>query len=215
MRRSTIVFVLLFVVAAGVYYFLSNREEPADITLTLEPEDVVTYLFSADEGVPAGIRIESKDGAMVEVARDADNAWALIQPFEAAANSGSVEAAASQITTMRVLDTLPDVDLDVVGLKNPEYELTVKFAGVERNVSIGVITPTGTGYYALNQDGEVVIVSASAVDGLLNLLNNPPYLETPTPSPTATETPLPTPTPEPFDVTQGTPATPATAAPQP
>lgn len=215
MRRSTIVFVLLFVVAAGVYYFLSNREEPADITLTLEPEDVVTYLFSADEGVPAGIRIESKDGAMVEVARDADNAWALIQPFEAAANSGSVEAAASQITTMRVLDTLPDVDLDVVGLKNPEYELTVKFAGVERNVSIGVITPTGTGYYALNQDGEVVIVSASAVDGLLNLLNNPPYLETPTPSPTATETPLPTPTPEPFDVTQGAPATPATAAPQP
>lgn len=203
MRRSTIYFVLLFVAAAGIYYFLNNREEPADITLTLEPEDVVTYLFSADEGVPAVIRIEAKDGAVVEVARDADNAWALIQPFEAGANSGSVEAAASQITTMRVLDTLPVVDLDVVGLKDPEYELVVKFTEVERNVSIGVITPTGNGYYVLNQDGEVVIVSASAVDGLLNLLNNPPYLETPTPSPTATETSLPTATPE---AATGTPA---------
>lgn len=203
MRRSTIVFVLLFIAAAVVYYFINNREEPADISLTLEPEDVVAYLFSADEGVPSGIRVEAKDGAVVEVARDADNAWALIQPFEAAANSGSVEAAASQITTMRVLDTLPGVDLDVVGLKDPEYELTVKFTDVERNASIGVITPTGNGYYVLNQDGEVVIVSASAVDGLLNLLTNPPYLETPTPSPTPTETPLPTATPE---TATGTPA---------
>jgi len=192
---------------AGVYYYLNNREAPADIALTLQPEETVTYLFSADEGVPSSIRIESREGAIVEVERGADGAWALKQPIEAAANSGSVEAAASQVTTMRVLDTLPDVDLDVVGLKNPEYELTVTFADGERNVSIGVITPTGNGYYALNQDGEVVIVSVSAVDGLLNLLHNPPYLETPTPSPTATETPLPTSTPVPV------PATPATATP--
>lgn len=207
MRRSTIIFVLLFVIVAGVYYYLNNREEPADITITLEPQDEITYLFNADVGVPTGIRIESKDGAIVEVERSADNTWALIEPFEAAANSGSVEAAASQITTMRVLDTLPDIDLDVVGLETPEYELTVTFGDVERNVSIGVITPTGNGYYMLNEDGDVVIVLAGAVDGLLNLFANPPYLETLTPSPTATETPLPTATPEP-----ATPA-PATASP--
>lgn len=212
MRRSTMIFVLLFVIAAGAYYFINNREEPADITITLEPEDEITYLFSPDEGVPTGIRIESKDGAVVEVERGADGAWTLKQPFEAAANSGSVEAAASQITTMRVLDTLPDVDLDVVGLEAPEYELTVTFGDVERIVSIGVITPTGAGYYALNENGDVVIVSAGAVDGLLNLFENPPYLETLTPSPTATETPLPTATPEPFAATPGGPATTTPAA---
>ena len=209
MRRSTIIFVLLFVIVAGVYYYLNNRDESADIAITLEPEEEITYLFSADVGVPTGIRIESKDGAVVELERGADGAWSVNEPFEGAANSGSVEAAASQITTMRVLDTLPDIDLDVVGLDPPEYELTVTFGDVERIVSIGVITPTGNGYYMLNEDGDVVIVSAGAVDGLLSLLANPPYLETLTPSPTATETPLPTGTPEP-----ATP-TPATASPQP
>ena len=209
MRRSTIIFVLLFVIVAGVYYYLNNRDESADIAITLEPEEEITYLFSADVGVPTGIRIESKDGAVVELERGADSAWSVNEPFEGAANSGSVEAAASQITTMRVLDTLPDIDLDVVGLDPPEYELTVTFGDVERIVSIGVITPTGNGYYMHNENGDVVIVSAGAVDGLLSLLANPPYLETLTPSPTATETPLPTGTPEP-----ATP-TPATASPQP
>lgn len=191
MRRSTLIFLLLFVALAGVYYYLNNREAPAEIEVTFEPEDVVTYLFSAEDGVPTSIRLESKDGTVVEVARNAENAWVLTQPIEAAANQGSVEAAASQVTTMRILDTLPDIELDVVGLDDPEYELKVTFEEVERTVSIGVITPTGNGYYVLDANGEVVIVTAAAVDGLLNLLSNPPYLETPTPSPTATETRIP------------------------
>ena len=206
MRRSTVIFLVLFVALAGVYYYLNNREAPADIEVTFEPEDAVTYLFSADDGVPTGIRIESKEGAVVEVARNADNAWALLEPFEAAANQGSVEAAVSQVTTMRILDRLPDLELDVVGLDDPEYFLRVTFEEVERTVSIGVITPTGNGYYVLDASGEVVIVTASAVDGLLNLLSNPPYLETPSPSPTATETRIP-------ESTEPAPATPATPTP--
>lgn len=204
MRRSTVIFILLFAVLAGVYYYLNNRETPAEIEITFEPEDVVSYLFSADDGVPTSIRIQSKDGSIVEAARDADNAWVLKQPIEAAADQGSVEAAASQVTTMRILDTLSEIDLSVVGLDDPEYELTVKFDGVERNVSIGVITPTGNGYYVLDADGRVVIVTVSAVDGLLNLFTNPPYLETPIPSPTATETPIPA-SPAPVSATPATP----------
>lgn len=209
MRRSTIVYLLLLLVAAGAYYFLNNREEPADITVTFEPEDVVTYLFNAEDGVPTGIRIEAKTGEVVEVVKNAEGAWELIQPLEAAADSGSVEAAASQITTLRIEDTIPDLDLDIVGLNDPEYILTVTFGGVERKAEIGVITPTETEYYALSPQGDVVIVDKFSVDSLLTLLTNPPYLETPTPSPTATETPLPTSTPE-----AGTP-TPATFTPQP
>jgi hypothetical protein len=208
MRRSTVIFILLFAVLAGVYYYLNNRETPAEIEITFEPEDVLSYLFSADDGIPTSIRIESKDGSIVEAARDADNAWVLKQPIEAAADQGSVEAAASQVTTMRILDTLSEIDLSVVGLDDPEYKLTVKFDGVERNVTIGVITPTGNGYYVLDADGRVVIVTVSAVDGLLNLFTNPPYLETPIPSPTATETPIPA-SPAPGS------ATPATTTPQP
>ena len=63
---------------------------------------------------------------------------------------------------------------------------------MERKAQVGVITPTDSGYYVLNTAGEVVVVSKSSIDSLLELLKNPPYLETLTPSPTAvTETPLP------------------------
>jgi hypothetical protein len=198
MRRSTTIYILLLAILAGVYYYLNNREEPADIAITLEPEAVVSYLFSGEDGVPTSIRIESNSRETVEVTRDADNAWVLKLPLEASADQGSAEAAASQVSTMRILDSISDIDLAVVGLDDPEYSLTIQFtSGVERTAQIGVINPTESGYYVLDADGEVVLVARSAVDSLLNLLTNPPYLETPTPSPTATETPLPSSTPEP------------------
>jgi len=192
MRQSTVIYLVLFLLVIGAYYYLNNREEPADIALTLEPTTEVTYLFTAEDGLPTSIRIESKSGDTVEVARNAENAWALILPREATADQASAEAAASQVTTMQILDRLPDIDPEIVGLTDPEYNIFVRFtSGVERNVKIGVITPTESGYYVQNTDGETVIVSKSSVDALLGLLNNPPYLETPTPSPIAlTETPI-------------------------
>jgi len=216
MRRSTFVYFLLFLAALGAYYIISNREEPADIEITLEPEEVILYLFNASDGIPTGIRIESEAGGIVEVARNATNAWVLKLPLEASADQGLSEAAASQVTTMRILDTLPDVNLEVVGLNVPEYTLTIQFSDVERIVQIGVITPTGSGYYVLAPNGDVVIVSVSAVDAVLNLLTNPPYLETPTPSATPSQTPTATETftPLPPSTETGT-GTPATATPQP
>jgi hypothetical protein len=182
MRRSTVIYLLLFVVLAGTYYYLNNREQPADISLTVEPSAEVSYLFTAEDGLPTSIHIESKTGDTVEVARDADNAWVMTQPIEAKADQASAEAAASQVTTMQIVDTIPDVDPDIVGLTDPEYTLTIEFtSGVERKAEIGVITPTESGYYIRNANGDIVIVSRSSVDALLGLLTNPPYLETPIP----------------------------------
>ena len=199
MRRSTIIFLLLFVIAAGAYYILNNRKqaEPVDVQVTSEPTSEVAFLFDATDGVPTSIRIESKAGEVVEVARNTENVWALILPIEASADQGMAEAAASQVTTMLVQDQIPNVDLEVVGLKSPEYVLTIKFtSGTERKVEVGVITPSEGGYYVRNEAGEILIVSRDSVDSLLGMLTNPPYAATPTPSPVATETPLPSPTPE-------------------
>lgn len=188
-RTSTVVYVVLLLGLVGAYLYLRNREQPADIELTAEPELQVSYLFTEEAGTPTSIRLEGRSGETVEMARDAEGAWALTEPIEAKANQGSAEAAASQITTMRVLDTVPDVDLDIVGLEDPEYVLTIGFTGGgERTVAVGVMTPTESGYYVRDTDGKVIIVSRSAIDALLGLLDNPPYLETPTAS-TATATP--------------------------
>jgi hypothetical protein len=199
MRRSTVVYLLLLLVLAGVYYYLNNRGQPADITVTLEPGSQVSYLFTAEDGSPTSIRIEAKTGERVEVARGADGAWALVEPIEAKADQAAAEAAASQVATVRVLDSVPDVDPEIVGLSIPEYTLTVGFtSGVERKAEIGVITPTESGYYVRNADGEIVIVSKSSLDSLLGLLINPPYLETPLPStPEAGTTPVEATTPTP------------------
>lgn len=208
MRRSTVIYLLLFLVLAGTYYYLDNREQPADISLTIEPSAEVSYLFMAEDGLPTSIHIESKSGDTVEVARDAEDAWVMTQPVEAKADQASAEAAASQVATMQIVDTVPDVDPDIVGLTDPEYTLTIQFtSGVERKAEIGVITPTESGYYVRNANGDIVIISRSSVDALLGLLTNPPYLETPTPGPIPlTETPIP-PTPEA--------ATPSNATPTP
>lgn len=197
-RRSTIVYLVLLLALVGVYVYLNNRAEPAadtELTATIEPTAEVSYLFPAEAGTPSSIRMEAKSGEIVEIARDAENAWVLIQPIEAKADQGMAEAAASQVTTTRILDRIPDIDPQVVGLEVPEYILTIKFtSGVERTVEIGNVTPSESGYYVRDANDEVVIVSRGAIDSLLGLLQNPPYLETPTPSPippTETATPLP------------------------
>jgi hypothetical protein len=200
-RRSTVVYLVLLLALAGAYYYLNNRNKAADIQVTAEPSSAVTqaYLFTVDEGAPTRIRIESKTGDAVEVARGADNAWALIQPTETKADQAAVEAAATQITTMSILDSVPDLDPKIVGLEPPEDILTVDFTdGGKRKVDIGVVTPTESGYYVRNADGKIVIVSKSAIDSLLGMLTAPPYLETLTPSPvppteTATRPPSQTP----------------------
>jgi hypothetical protein len=188
-RGSTIVYIVLLLLLVGAYYYLNNREQPADIELTVEPgtEVAEAFLFAAEEGAPTSIRIESKAGETVEVARGADNAWAVTQPVKAQADQAAAEAAASQVTTMRILDTVPAIDPTIIGLEDPEYVLTMTFTtGGERTVDVGVITPTESGYYV--RDGKTVfIVSRSAIDSLLGLLTNPPYLETPIPAPVTSE----------------------------
>lgn len=194
-RRSTVVYIVILLALAGAYYYLNNRDQPAaDILVTPGLTDQPTYLFTAESGIPTSLRVQAASGETVEVARDADNAWALILPLEAKAEQGASEAAASQVTTLRVLDVVPDVDPEIVGLKVPEYLLTVKFNNsVERTLNIGVVTPTESGYYVQDASGgDVLIVSRGAIDSLLGLLTAPPYLETPMPSlPLETFTPQP------------------------
>src|SRR5512140_1997414 len=127
MRRPTVIVLLLFVLALGAYYILNNRKTVAAtdaLTTTPGPTtEAVAFLFDANDGVPRDIKVESKAGNKVELARDAENAWVLRRPIEAAADQAVVEAAASQVTAMRVQDKIENIDLDVLGLKSPEYVL--------------------------------------------------------------------------------------------
>ena len=213
MRRSTVVLVLLLIVMAGAYYYLKDRQQTtdasdsadiADLAVTFEPVTETSYLFPAENGSPNSIRLQAHTGEVVELVRDDENAWTVNRPFKGAADQASAEAAASQVATIRITNSVPNIEPKDVGLDVPQYKITIEFSGgVERIAQIGVLTPTESGYYAL-KDGEIVIVDRSGIDALIGLLTSPPYAETLTPSPvppTETETPLPSSTPEPVTPT--------------
>lgn len=176
MRRSTAIYLLLFVIVLGAAYYFNNRTETFEAEVTPEATIApIEYLFTSTDGLPTRIKIESKAGEIVEVARNTENVWALILPEEVAADQGAVEAAASQIATIRILERVPSLAPDAVGLDDPEYTLSLQFtSGVERNIEIGVLTPTGRGYYVRSEDTGIAIVSNGALDLLIGLLNTPP-----------------------------------------
>jgi hypothetical protein len=190
-RRSTVVYVVLLLVLVGGYIYLKNREKPANAEATATPSAQVSYLFTAEQGTPSDIRIESKAGKTVEIARGADKAWEVNQPIQAQANQGAAEAAASQVTTIRVLGSVPNVGPKVVGLDTPEYVLTIKFTSGEKTINVGAVTPTESGYYVRDPAGKIIIVSKDGIDALVSLLDNPPYQETLTPAPTTPVTGTP------------------------
>jgi len=183
MRRSaSVVYIILLAILAGVYYFLNNRPETVDSETPISTSVAVEYLFNIEDGLPSRIHIESKDGEIVEVARNAENAWAFLLPAEASADQGSVEAVAGQVTTLRVIDHIPNLDNSTVGLDGPEFTITIQFTNdVERIIKVGVLTPTESGYYVSRGDGEILIVNNSAMDALIGLLTDPPYLATEAP----------------------------------
>jgi hypothetical protein len=194
LKRNTIILLALFVALAGfaIYqkYFPSRPAPDKNATPfpTIAP---VEFLFPAEAGDVTRLSIESREGESVRLERR-NGAWVLIQPFETEADQGTVEAAASQATALTVLNHL-ELDAADAGLTPPAYTVTVGFSSGKLFVTqIGDATPTGSGYYVRKEDGSILVISKDGMDALLNLLQYPPFLETPTPSPIPpTRTPTP------------------------
>jgi len=202
MRQSTIIYILIMAILVGAYYYLNNRQETVDLDPgSFEPDTSLgEYLFPPEDGILSFVRVESRDGDIVELTRNQDNFWQFTQPYEGEAEQGGVEAAISQVSTIRILDHIPDLKPSDVGLDHPDYLITLEFtSGVKRTMNIGVLTPTESGYY-VEGEGEILILNRIGVDALTTLLAFPPYAATITPPPATPEmelTPEATATPEP------------------
>lgn len=183
MKRSTWIVLVIFMALVGLLLYLNQRESPAQES-NATPTESVEYLFSPTDGLPTSIAIEAKTGEQVAIERNDAGEWVLKQPIESDANQGSAEAAASQLSALRILSRL-EVALNEVGLVDPSYVMTVKLTGGRVYVvRIGDLTPTDSGYYTnFNRSDEILIVGKAGLDSLLTLVTSPPYLEPPTPTP--------------------------------
>jgi len=175
MKRSTVILLLIFLALVGLLVYLDQREPAGEeaATATAEP---VEFLFSESDGVPSSIDIQNKDGEQVVIVRNEAGLWVLEQPIEAEADQASAQAAASQLTSLRVLSMVEVAPADV-GLVQPSYTLTVKLTGnTQKTVRIGDPTPTGSGYYArVGEENKVFVLSKVGLDALFELLDSPPF----------------------------------------
>lgn len=183
MRRSTWIVLVIFLALVGLLWYL-NQKEPSTEETEAALTETVEYLFDATDGLPTSIVLEAKTGEQVALERNQAGEWVLIQPIETEANQGSAEAAASQLSSLRILSR-PKVAPDEAGLDQPAYIMTVKLTGgTEEVVRIGDLTPTMSGYYTnISSSDEVLVVGQTGLDSLLTLVTSPPYMETPTPIP--------------------------------
>jgi len=189
----TWVALLVFAALIAATIYLSQKPP----TPEAEPTDAstVSYVFTEEDGLPTSIEIQPSDGQAVSVARNAENVWALELPEVAEADQGSAEAAATSVTTLRILNEV-EGDPEIFGLDNPVYVITIKFTGgSEHALEVGDTTPTNNGYYVRLDKQRMLVVSLDGVDALLTLAKFPPYLNTPTPTALPpTEAPAATPT---------------------
>lgn len=190
-RVGTVITVLLLAGVIALAFYLNREKEAADIETTSTSE-ATAYVFGAENGNVSSIEIKPADGETVKVARDENNIWAIELPFEAEADQGSVEAAATQISALTVVSDI-EGDPEIFGLDEPVYIITIEYAdGKIHTLEVGDATPTNSGYYVRVDKEKMMITGLSGIDSLSNLLFFPPYLYTPTPtSLPATATPVP------------------------
>jgi hypothetical protein len=201
-RAGTWIAVLLLIGLIGLTFYLKNKKEK-DIIASATPISTPVALFSAEDGAVSSIEIKPAEGEAVKVARNTENAWAVEMPIVAEADQGMAEAAATQVSALQVLSQIENANPEIFGLKNPAFVIALEFkSGNKHTLEVGDATPTNSGFYVRLDNGRIIIANLDGISSLLQLVNFPPYLNTPAPTalpstptavPVATETSTPVP----------------------
>ncbi len=201
LRRSTLIVLIVFLVLVGVAVYLQYFHEEAPVIPTEEvsvldatipvPED----LFDFDPNAVTGLRIDAADGRVVEIEKNEDDAFVLVEPETNAEMTDALRIFDAIDTLARVeidFNLDPQMALSAFGLDEAAYEVTLSLEdGEDVSFKIGDQVPTKTGYYVQLVDSTPKVVGLYAIDNLLTFFDDPPAIPTPTPEPTSEVTPEP------------------------
>lgn len=188
----TYTLLIIFLALAGWYLWQKNEatNNPGSEVPTQEVVPTLEYLFPANQGLVTSILIENSDGKSVAFER-VGAGWRVTLPIFSEADSGAVEAAASQLTALLVQTRLPNLDPAEAGLTSPRFTLTVGFSdGSFRIAFVGDETPTGGAYYVRKDDGSIVVIGARGLDALTGMIENLPVPPSAIPSASPTSAPV-------------------------
>jgi hypothetical protein len=192
-KRPTLVLLLLLGLII-ITYFMINKRSTLTTPETTPSAQSVDLLITDAEGSLQSLHISSSDGQIFQMQRDTSGSWIITSPVPGIADQSLAEAAVTQVGALRIISRIEaQTNLKDYGLDTPTDTLEFTFInGLQRIFQVGSITPTSSGYYLLNENGNVYVVGRSGIDALLNLLVAPPFASTETPIPTSEETVLPT-----------------------
>src|SRR5262245_8226263 len=160
--------VILAVVLIGLVsyiYFVDSKRDPSGTTTREKPFTAV----QADD--IEEVQVKSADGETTRLQK-ADGKWQLVEPVQAAADTGELTTIASSLSTLeiqRVVDENPS-DLKQYGLEPARIEIAFRPKGQKdlRRLQIGEKTPTGSDLYARFPDQKRVVLVSSYLDSTFN-----------------------------------------------
>ena len=185
LRKNTLILVGVFAVLVTALLLIQRNRElnpalPESDAPTVPPP---TFLFDFASESVVNVLVEGQDGQIVEMQKDADGTWVLVQPptLPEGTDQSSISSAIGQLGTVRVLNELANPPgLDVLGLDQPTATITLTLdSGQTTTVQIGSSSPTGNGYYIRVDGAATKLVDKFLFDQLTGFLTAPPILPTP------------------------------------
>jgi hypothetical protein len=201
---TTLVLIGVLAVLAVVVLLVSKQPAPPEEGAASTP--VPLWTFSGDDVTAITVTM-----GLERVAVQHNPRWRVLQPTEGEADEARLIDLSYKLADLRYTRALADVDnLADFGLQPPQVQATLAFSdGTTIDLSIGTTNPGGASRYVQKAgDPSVYLVSVSDLQGLLGLVDSPPYAPTPAPSPSPLETPtvVPTDTPAPTRTPRPTPS---------
>jgi hypothetical protein len=183
-KRSTWILLVILALVVGAYFLIKNQPAKGK---TLTPTATgSSFLITQAQGVLQSLSISDNKGNKFQMQRDLSKSWVITAPSSGVADQGLASAAETQVGALSILTQLQTPpDLSVVGLAGPAYTMQLGFVnGSSHKIDVGIISPTGSGYYVRFDGGKIYVIEKSGIDAILNLLTSPPFPATATPVPT-------------------------------
>ncbi|NPV57344.1 MAG: DUF4340 domain-containing protein [Anaerolineae bacterium] len=170
MKRTTLVVLAIFAVLL-VLLIIMDTNDIALLAQTPSPTAQMQVLgdWSVDDIVMIEYHSINLDG--ISIQKNTDNSWS----FPASTNlvdQGKIQELLSTLQSMVVLTDLdPSPELKSIGLTTPQYVVVLTNTSKEKKeIWVGNITPTGSGYYVTLNNGTPIVISKYAIDSILELL---------------------------------------------
>lgn len=187
MKRSTVIALALLALVAGLYWYTRQEDNLISAALAGTPTpapNMPGYLVEPYARSVTALSVRKSNGAELGLVLK-EGQWALTSGAVSdsqVVDQTATDSAVSNVQSLRILSQIESPNnLADFGLEAENVtRIQVTFEDNSTlTVRVGKLTPTGSGYYALDesQPNTVLILAKMSIEALLSLPANPPLLD--------------------------------------